>query len=403
MNPVAFAVDRFRLTLIAVAGLLIMGAFSYVIIPRREDPLIQVNGATVFVRYPGAGPADVERHVTKPLEERISEIQDVDQLISSSSRGAALIVVRFDADSDMAENLQELREQVKKGQAEMPDEAEDPEIVRWESETVSMILNLGGPLSDRDLHFWAKFVKRELEKIPQIRALEIEGEQEREVRVEVDQRRLSQYGLSLDELVGRIRAENISLPAGHMDLGRRRFLVRTDEEYDRARAVARTIVAAWQGRTVFLEDVATVREASEEPDYLVFVNGKQSVNVLVRVKPRANLLEVSEEVRRRVAAMEDSFPADLEVAFFFDQAIGMSGMLGTFQWSLVLGTAVIVLLTFLLMNFRMAFIVAFVLPLSCAFAIIMLFAFGHTLNQITLASLIIVLGMLVDNGIVVVE
>ena len=231
MRLVASAIAKYRLTVLVVLLLLVLGSLTYLTIPRREDPLITVPGATVLVRYPGAGPRDVEEYVSKPLEEKINEIDEIDKITSSSSQGTSLITIQFDPDSDVDQNVQKLREKVREAEKDLPAESLDPVIERWNSETVSLIINLSGPFNFKELYKYAKYIKRDLEKIPHVMTLKIEGDQDREVHVEIDEGRLSQYLISLDEVIQQIRAENITLPGGHMDVGRRRYLVRTEAEF----------------------------------------------------------------------------------------------------------------------------------------------------------------------------
>jgi multidrug efflux pump subunit AcrB len=403
MKLVALAVERYRLTVLGIILLLIMGALSYYLIPRREDPLVKVPGATVQSLYPGASPRDVERYVTIPLEEKINEIDEIDRIFSASSQGTSTIFIEFDPDSDMDQNLQELREKVREGEADLPEEAIDPDITRWKTETVSLIINLSGPFSYGQLFKYAKYIKRDLEKIPQIMTLEIDGDQEREVHVKVHQNRLSQYEISLGEVIGQLKAENVSLPGGHMDLGRRRYLVRTDEEFMRAGEVGKTIVGAYGGRPVFLVDLAKIDDTYERPEYWVRFDGEESINLLVTQKPKSNLLAASEKIRDRLDKLAERLPQKLKLEVLADQAVSVSHRLDTFQKNLAIGACLVILLTILLMNVRMAFVVAFVIPLSLSFSLILLYRLGHSLNQITLAAMIVVLGMLVDNGIVVVE
>jgi multidrug efflux pump subunit AcrB len=403
MKLVALAVERYRLTVLGIILLLIMGALSYYLIPRREDPLVKVPGATVQSLYPGASPRDVERYVTIPLEEKINEIDEIDRIFSASSQGTSTIFIEFDPDSDMDQNLQELREKVREGEADLPEEAIDPDITRWKTETVSLIINLSGPFSYGQLFKYAKYIKRDLEKIPQIMTLEIDGDQEREVHVKVHQNRLSQYKISLGEVIGQLKAENVSLPGGHMDLGRRRYLVRTDEEFMRAGEVGKTIVGAYGGRPVFLVDLAKIDDTYERPEYWVRFDGEESINLLVTQKPKSNLLAASEKIRDRLDKLAERLPQKLKLEVLADQAVSVSHRLDTFQKNLAIGACLVILLTILLMNVRMAFVVAFVIPLSLSFSLILLYRLGHSLNQITLAAMIVVLGMLVDNGIVVVE
>lgn len=403
MRLVPSAIERYRLTVLGMLLVLAVGGLSYFMIPRTEDPLIKVPGATVMVHYPGAGPRDVERHVSNPLEERINEIDDVDKITSTSSQGTSVIIIEFDPDSDMDRNMQELREKITEAEKELPSDALDPEITRHKTETVSLIVNLSGPFNYWDLLKFAKFIKRDLDKIPEIMSLEIEGNQEREVQVEIDEARLSQYRISLEEVIRQIQAENVSLPGGHMDLGKRRYLVRTDEEFLAASEIGRTIVGSYGGRPIFLADLAEIKDTYERPDYLVRFNGRQGINVLVTQKYKANLLAVSKKIRVRLNRLSDRLPQTLKVDVFADQSRSVFRRLADFQNNLLMGAGLVMLITWFLMNWRMASIVAFLLPLSMACAVMVLYRAGHTLNQITLTSMVIVLGMLVDNGIVVVE
>lgn len=403
MKIVAPAIRRYRLTVLGILLLLTLGSLVYLMIPRMEDPLIQVSGATVIVQYPGAGPRDVEKFIIRPLEEKINEIDAVDDIYATASQGSALFVLLFDTDTDMDLNMQELREKIREAEGDLPNEALAPEIERHKTETVSMIINLSGPFSYWELHQYARLVKRDLEKIPQLMTVEIEGYPEREVRVEVDENRLSQFKISLNDLTQLLAAENVSLPGGYMDVGKRRYLVRVDEEFAGAREIGHTIVGAYMGRPVFLNDVATVLDKYEEPEYLVRFNAAPSVNVLVTQKPRSDMLAVSKVLRAHIESLSKRMSPSLQVKVAFDQAVSVTQRIESFQNNLLLGAGLVLFFTTILMNLRMGFIVAFLLPLSIGFSLILLYHFGHSLNQITLASMVVVLGMLVDNGIVVVE
>ena len=393
MKIVAPAIHRYRLTVLGVLLLLVLGTLVYFMIPSMEDPLIQVPGATVLVPYPGAGPRDVERFVSRPMEEKINEIEAVDKITSTSSQGTGLILLEFDADTDMELNMQELREKIREVEKDLPEEALAPEITRHKTDTVSMIINLSGPFSYWELFRYARRIKRDLEKIPQIMTLEIDGYPEREVRVQVDENRLAQLRISLDDVISLLRAENVSLPGGHMDVGKRRYLVRVDEEFKGAREIGRTILDAYDGEPVFLRDVAEVTDTYEDPEYLVRFNGRPGVNVLVTQKPRSDTLAVSKTIRRRLDSLSRSLPPSLKIVVASDQSFSVAERIQSFGYNLILGAGLVLLFTTALMNLRMGFIVAFLLPLSICFALITLYHFGHSLNQITLASMVIVLGM----------
>lgn len=403
MRLVAPAIKRYRLTILGILLLVVLGSLTYIIIPRQEDPVVKAPGATVLVHYPGAGPRDIEQYIVRPLEEKINEIEEIEQIIATASQGAAVVMIRFDPDSDLDQNIQVLREKVREVEKDLPEEALAPEIIRWRTETVSMIINLSGPLNNQELYDYAKLIKRDLENIPGILRFEIEGNQEREVHVEVNQSRLSLYNISLNDLINRIKAENVTLPGGHMDVGRKRYLVRTDEQYKRVDEIGKTVVGSYEGRPIFLKDVAMIKDTFERPEYLIRFNGIDSINILVTSKPKSSLNMVSREIRSRIENLKKKLPPQLKLNMFSDQAISVSERLSIFQNNLLMGAGLVILATMLMMNARMAFVVAFLIPLSIAFSVIMLYRFGHSLNQITLASMVIVLGMLVDNGIVVVE
>ena len=158
MKLIAPGIHRYRLTVLGIILLLVLGSLAYLMIPRREDPLIRAPGATIIVQYPGAGPRDMERYVFRPIEERINEIEEVDKVTSSSSQGASVIMIQFDSDSDMDQNMQELREKIREVEKDLPDESLNPEIIRWKTETVSLIINLSGR-GDKDVNQVADLMK----------------------------------------------------------------------------------------------------------------------------------------------------------------------------------------------------------------------------------------------------
>jgi multidrug efflux pump subunit AcrB len=188
-----------------------------------------------------------------------------------------------------------------------------------------------------------------------------------------------------------------------MDVGRKNYLVRTDEQYKGIDEVGRTIIGSYNGRPVYLNDVAVIKDTHERPEFLVRFNGQDSINLLITPKPKSNLKKVSKQIKTRLENVKGSLSPQLKANIFTDQAVSVSERLSIFQNNLLMGAGLVILVTMFMMNIRMAFVVAFLIPLSISFSMIMLYRFGYSLDQVTLAAMVIVLGMLVDNGIVVVE
>jgi multidrug efflux pump len=393
--------SRSRLVLLATAALLVAGLVSYQSLPRREDPELSFAGCTVLVPYPGALPEQVEDVVTVPLEKRILGLRGLKEVTSTSAYGRAVLALEFHENVDSEQLVQEVREVLEATRAEFPDEVETPELSRWKSQTVAFLLAVSGAHPWAQLEHYVRLLARELEVLDEVERVEIDGIPSRQMLVELDPARLLASGITVSDVIGSLGAAHIALPGGRMGVGRRDLVVSMPWRFEKPEEVADTGISVTGGGTVRLAEVASVRLAYADDCERVRLNGKHAAALNVWLTPDANPVVAGKRIREVLGRA--LLPSDLTVEVIHDQGGSVARRLDVFQGNLVVGALLVVLLTAVIMGARMALVVSVAVPVAVASALTLMAANGMSLDQISLASLVLVLGMLVDNAIVVVE
>lgn len=397
---VAHNVTTYVLIVIFVLG----GLLAYSSLPRESAPEIEIPVIVVSTPYLGVAPEDIESLITNIMEREISEISDIKKLTSTSAEGVSIVVTEFDTETNLDEALAKIREKVDLAKADLPEDAEEP-IVQEISTTdfPMMIVNVTGPYSELNLKNVAEDLEEAIENVQGVLEVRIAGGVEREFQVRIDLSRLNHYALTLDDVVNAVRAENINMPGGDVNVGDAKFLVRVPGEYKDAEQIANTVVRVRGGAPIFIRDIAEVRDTFKDRATYSRLDGRSNVSLTVTKRPGANIIEVSTAIRALVDELEAEMPASTEIVILSDESEDIRSMVKELENNMITGLLLVIAVIMFAMGFRNSVLVGLAIPLSMMITFLALQSLGITLNMIVLFSLILALGMLVDNGIVIVE
>src|SRR3954454_11911246 len=403
MSFLEFPIRRYQFTLVAFLCLIALGWYAFTKVPREEDPYFKIPGYTIAAIYPGADPKDLERLVSKPIEDKLAALDDVMKIETSIRDGVSFTAVEFETFVDADKKFDEVTREVNALRPEMPPETQI--IIRRFSPGLVNTIQIALVSDDapyRELEDYARELKDTLKTVDGVRTSETWAYPSRELRVALDLKRMSELNLGPGQVIAAVQSENANIPAGFIDLGTRSFSLKTSGSYSSLDQVRDTVIASAEGRIVRIRDIADVAWSTSAYSYTGRYNGKRAVFVTANQKDGYNILDV----RERVMAATNQFAADLpkriKLEVGFDQSENVRHRLNRlyFDFGIAIG---LVLLTLLPLGWRAAGIVMVSIPLSLAFGLAMLFFLDYSLNQLSIAGFVVALGLLVDDSIVVTE
>lgn len=403
-GPTSFAVEHRTSMLVLLAIIAILGGLSYQATPKESFPEIAIPIIAVNTVYPGVSPSDVESQVTRVLEDELSTISEIDELSSTSIEGYSSITATFSTSVNLEDALQKVREKVDLAKGDLPQDAEDPGIMEFNfSEVPIMQVNLAGEYGLVRLKELGEEMQDRFEQVPSILRADLRGGLEREVQVDVDLAKLQFYGLALQDVVDAIRNENVNIPGGSIDVGDTKYLVRVDGEFQDPKLIEELVVKAPGGRPVYVRDVATVDFGFAERESYARMNGNEVVTLDIVKRSGENIIATAAEVRRVLDEMRPLFPPTTEVSITGDMSEQIEDMVASLENNILSGLLLIVGVLLFFLGLANSGFVAVSIPASMFLSFIVLKVLGVSMNMIVLFSLILALGMLVDNAIVVVE
>ncbi len=386
--------------------IVLIGVSSYINLPKENFPEISQPTIYVGTPHPGNSPADMEKLITRPLEKEINTISDVDNIKSTSVQDYSTIIVEFTTDTDVDAALQEVKDAVDKARSELPSDLRDePNVFELNvSEFPILNINLSGNYSLETLNGYAEYLEEELEKFPEMSKAEIRGVDEKEVKIKVDPLQMEARKVSFADIENAVQAENMTMSGGNIKTGKIRRTVSISGEYKDPKQLLNLIVKNENGRIVYLKDIAEVEFDYKEKQSYARLNNEAVVMVDAVKRSGENLLILTDKIYELVdRAKEEVFPADLEVVITNDQSQQTRDQVSSLENNIISGVILVVLVLLFFLGTRNALFVGVAIPMSMFMAFLILGGLGITINMIVLFSLIMALGMLVDNGIVVVE
>ena len=406
----AWAIANRTSVYVMMAIIVIIGLISYTSMPKESFP--EVKQPTIFINtpYPGNSPIDMENLVSRPIEKEINTIDGLKKLTSTSIQDFSIIVAEFELDNPTAEVLQEVKDAVDRAKADLPSDLPvDPSISELNfSDMPVMNVNLSGDYSQNKLKEFAELLQDKFEALPEVSAADISGLTEEEVEISINRVKMESLEISLNDVENAIKGENITMSGGDIksiegfDITRRN--VRIDGEFDDYRDILNVIIKNEFQNIVYLRDIGTVKFGQKEPTSFARLDQNPVIALDIKKKSGANLINAAEGIQKIVAeAQKGSLPKDLEVTITNDQSKNTKNMVSNLENSIIMGVLLVVIVLVFFLGLRNSLFVGIAIPLSMLMGIAILNFGGNTLNMMVLFSLILALGMLVDNGIVVVE
>ncbi|MBN2547159.1 MAG: efflux RND transporter permease subunit [Spirochaetes bacterium] len=411
-----------RPTTMLIIFVLLVGFGLYTSLNLTIDLFPQINPPVLFLftNYPGAGPEQVEELITRPLESALSNVSNVEKIVSTSGEGISQIRMEFVWGRKMDEASNEVRDKIEYIKQYLPEEAETPMMFKFDPSMIPiMYLGVKGNRSPEDLRKIAlDIIQPRLEAVEGVALATLQGGRERAIRVEITQNRLEAYSLTLTQVANMLRGQNVQISAGSIEEVNKNYLIQTSGQYKDIEEIKNTVVA-YKGnsgnilmnpnlqdtaKVIRLRDIANVYDGLEKEEQLVFLNGLPSVFLVIQKQSGENSVRTAENVYRRLEKLKTEIPSNVSLDVIYDSTTIIKKSLMQVQNSALSGAFLAIIILFLfLRSFKSVIIISLSMPISIIITLMLMYFFGFTLNIMTLAGLALGVGMLVDNSIVILE
>ncbi|MDD5749328.1 MAG: efflux RND transporter permease subunit [Patescibacteria group bacterium] len=409
-NLLGYFITHFRIVILVIASILILGAIALVNIPRESDPEVKIPIAIVSTFYPGASPADVESLLTDKIEKKLEELENVKLITSSSRNSLSSIVVEFAAEADLDASIRELKDKV--GElADLPTEAENPVVTQIRANDYPIItFSLSGTLTESQFRQLGKIVQRELEAISGVSKAPLLGTRDREIVVLVDKVALSRLDISLSAVLGAIRASDMDLPLGELEIDGLNYNIRALGRLSSVAELSQVVVSLAGNQPILLGDIARISEEFVEQENIsrISIDGQpaeNNISLQIFKKSGGNILNIVDAAKDRIDKLQTDrvIPANVKVEINNDYSSFIREDLNTLGSSGLQATFLIFAVMFIALSFKEALIALVSIPLTLLITFIVLYFSGYTLNSMSLYALVLSLGLLVDTFIVILE
>lgn len=406
-----WAINNKMTVYIIMIIILFMGVFAYYSMPREAFPEIVETKIYVSSVNPGNSAEDVEKFITQPLEEEFKNVSGVKEITSTTLQDYSIIVVEFEEDIAVSVAKQSIKDKVDQTKAEttwpvLPNGAKvEPNVfdLNFSEEMPILNVNLTGNYPIQQLKDYAEYLQDKIELLPQIKEATIRGVDEKEIEVAVDIYKMSASQVSFDDIINAIKGENSTISGGNIVTHGVQKNIRILGEINNPMELEDVVVKKDDG-IIFLKDIATINFQEKDPTTYAREYSKPVVMLDIKKRGGKNMIEAVEEIKEIVAAEQENYlPKDLHISLTNDQSIKTENQVNDLVNNIIFGVILVVLVLMFFLGFRNALFVGFAIPLSMLMALFILSTFGFTLNTMVLFGLVMGLGMLVDNGIVVVE
>lgn len=404
MKIAEFSLKRPSFITVVFLSMLILGIFSYSRIPADLLPKMMFPFVAVFVPYPGAGPEDVERKVAKPLEDAMSSLNNVESIYSGSQEGLATLFIEFKLDADPDLVVNEVQRKYNGVIRELPVEAEPATIQQFNMNDVPIIqMSVTGNLPPAELYNLVKNeIQTEIQQVKGVSRVSLMGGKEREIRLEVLPDRLQAYKLPLIQVMLAVQGDNRNVPAGRVEKSGKNYIVRVQSQVSDTREMENIVVARTPAGPVYLKDVARVKDAFKDERTKVRLNGESVIGLYVSKRTDANTIETSRKVRETVKQLEQKLGVSITVAY--ESADFIRDSLAGVQEELLLAVIIVAIVIFIfLRSWQASLVILLSIPCSLISTLFLVYFFGFSLNLMSLMGAALVVGIIVDDSIVVLE
>ena len=370
-----------------------------------ENPEMKIPGASVVLIYPGTNPVDMEQLVVTPVEDVLNELDDIKQIETIINNGLAIINIEFYYGTDADKKYDDVVEKVNIVRNELPDDIYEISIHQWSVSDVCMmqLALVSDSVEYRVLQQKAEKLEKELKKESGVKKVEILAYPEQEVRVSLNIEKMAQMNISLDHIVNAIKSNNANIPGGAIKLDDKSFSVNTSGSYNNLEEILNTVVNSYQGRLIYLKNIATVDFDYEETRYLARLSGKRALYITIKQKEGRNVFKTTEGVKTKIDLFRENLDDDISLEYVYDQSEEVALNINNFQTNLIQGILLVGIIILLALSFKSALMVIIAIPLSIITGLAFVDWAGFGLEQISIAGLVVALGLLVDNSIVMTE
>lgn len=403
-----FGIEKSRLTVLAMIGLLLMGMLAYLGLPKRENPAITIRTAAVSAQFPGMSPERVEDLIAVPLERAAREIGEVDEINTLITTGAATLKINVDdgvPKDDVDRVFNDIRTKMEDNAGELPEGTHGPFVnTNYGDVSIATIAVTGDGFSYAELSDAAEDLRQGLYKVDGVTKVTLTGEQEERIWLEIDSRRLAAVGAQIPQVLDDLSAQNVILPAGRIDASGTNIILEANGNLTSLSEIENVLTQLPQGRIIRLRDIMTVRRGYVDPlDKPVYFDGEPAVIVAVEMADDRDIQKLGDVLKAEIPRLENQQPIGISFSISTFQETNVTQSINGALSNVAQTFAVVLVVIMLFLGFGPALIIASIVPFTVAFALLAMTRVGVDLEQISIAAVIISLGLLVDNGLVVVE
>lgn len=387
-------------------ALIVMGVYSLNKLPIDFYPDIDFPAISVLTTYSGASAADIEVNVTRTIEDNLNTVNGLKDITSVSQDNMSIVVCEFEWGTNLDEASNEMRDALSFAEQYLPEEVDKPALFKFSSSAMPILFY--AITADESYPAIATILDEKvitpLNRVDGIGSVGLMGAPGREIQVNIDPRKMESYNITVEQIAAVINAENLNLPAGHLEMGMMDYPLRVQGEFSSSDVLNHLVLANFNGQTIYLNDVATVKDTIRDMTFDERMNGKTGIRMIIQKQSGANTVQVAREINKIMPDLIETLPEDIVITPFFDSSEFIVDSINNLSRTLMFaGIFVVLVVLFFLGRWRATFIVILTIPISLIVAFIYLFISGSTINIISLSSLSIAIGMVVDDAIVVLE
>ncbi|PHP66057.1 MFS transporter [Zhengella mangrovi] len=404
MGFVGYAIRNARLTISVLLFLLAAGAMAYIAIPKEAEPDIQIPIIYVSLSYQGISPEDSERLLLRPVETRLKSITGIKEMRSTAYQGGGNVIVEFQAGANLDKALVDVRNKVNDAKPDLPSGADEPSVNEVNiSEFPVLVVTLSGDVPERALTAAARELRDRIEEVTGVLNADLRGARDDLVEVIIDPVKLSSYGLRLDQMIAGVNANNSLVAAGQLQGDEGKYAVKVPSLIETVEDVANLPIVAGPNAVVRAQDLATIRSTFKDATTITRLNGKPAIAIEVSKRTGANLVETVDAVKTVATSFKKLLPPGAEIAFSQDKSTTIRQLLGDLQNSVLTAVILVFIVILYALSGRASMLIGLAIPASFLMGILGLSLAGLTVNIVVLFSLILAVGMLVDDAIIVTE
>lgn len=406
MSIYSASVKRPITTILIFVALVVMGLYSLTQLPIDLYPEVELPFVGVVTTYSGASASDIETNITRPIENMLNSVSDLKEITSTSSDGLSVIFMNFEYGTNLDEASNDIRSNLSFIERFLPTDAEKPTIMKFNSSMMPIIFYaITAKESYRGLErILDEKIVNPLNRIKGVGSVNLAGVPGRKVYIDVDPRKMEAYNVTIEQIGGILAAENLNMPAGYIEMGKTDYPLRVQGEFPGSDVINNIVISSFNGNNVYLRDVAVVRDTIRETRLDTRINGLQGMTMYVQKQSGGNTVKVTREIEKELEKLKKDLPADVKIEKLFDSATFIKDSISNLTETLLYaGIFVILVVLFFLGRWRATLIIVVTIPISLVVAFIYLFITKESVNIISLTSLSIAIGMVVDDAIVVLE